>query len=339
MPELRKDPIIDRWVIIATERSKRPFDLGIHKSLIRSGGFCPLCPGNEDKTPHEVFAFREPTTPPDGPGWRLRVVPNKFPALISTGELRRISEGIYERMNGLGVHEIIIETADHHADALSLSAADYRDIIIAYRQRIRALKQDSRMHYVSVFKNYGERAGSTLEHPHSQLIALPVVPKRALEELDGAQTYFHQKGRCVFCDIVTQEQADGRRIADENEHFLAFAPYASRFPFETCIIPKQHAASFEDADERMVEAFAAIMNTTMKKIAVALGNPPYNYMLHSSPFSRDVSPFYHWHIEIIPRLVRVAGFEWGTGFYMNPTPPEQAAEHLREVADADIHGG
>lgn len=331
MPELRKDPVIDRWVIIATERSKRPLDLSIQKSPARTGGFCPLCPGNEDKTPPEVFAFREDSSPPNGPGWHLRVVPNKFPALVTYGQPDRVSEGIYEKMNGLGVHEIIIETTDHYADSLSFGLSDYRHVMIAYRQRILALKQDNRLRYVSVFKNYGERAGSTLEHPHSQIIALPVVPKRALEELDGAQAYFAQKGRCVFCDIVAQEQKDGRRIAAENKHFLAFAPFASRFPFETCIIPKQHAASFEDAGEQLIEAMADILSATMKKIARALGSPPYNYMLHSSPLNQDVSAFYHWHIEIIPRLVRVAGFEWGTGFYMNPTPPEHAAEYLRDA--------
>lgn len=331
MPELRKDPVIDRWVIIATERSKRPLDLSIGKSMSRSGSFCPLCPGNEDKTPHEVFAIREGNTPANSPGWSLRVVPNKFPALVTQGEPNRTADGIYEKMNGLGAHEIIIETANHDADALTLSVDDYRHILIAYRQRINALQQDSRLRYIAVFKNYGERAGSTLEHPHSQIIALPVVPKRALEELEGAQAYYRQKGRCVFCDIVAQERAEGRRVAVENELFLALAPYASRFPFEICILPKQHAASFEDAGKQEIDALADILSLTMKKMAVALDSPPYNYMLHSSPLHTEVHAFYHWHIEIIPRLVRVAGFEWGTGFYMNPTPPEQAAEYLRDA--------
>lgn len=331
MPELRKDPIIDRWVIIATERSKRPSDLSIRKSTTR-GGFCPLCPGNEDKTPSEVFAFRESNTAPDSPGWKLRVVPNKFPALVTTGELNRRTEGIYDKMNGLGEHEIIIETTDHYADALSLSIDDYKHILISYRQRIIALKSDNRFRYISVFKNHGELAGTTLEHPHSQIIALPVVPKRAIEEIDGAQAYYTHKNRCVFCDIIAQELSDGRRIVVENERFVALEPFASRFPFETCIIPKQHAASFEEADEHVFDAMADVLSRTMKKINKALGNPPYNYMLHSSPLNRDVGDFFHWHIEIIPRLVRVAGFEWGTGFYMNPTPPEHAAEYLRETA-------
>ncbi|MEI6126986.1 MAG: galactose-1-phosphate uridylyltransferase [Pseudomonadota bacterium] len=330
MPELRKDPIIDRWVIIATERSKRPSDLNVQKSTAR-GGFCPLCPGNEDKTPSEVFAFREGNTPPDTPGWKLRVVPNKFPALTTEGEPNRRSEGIYDKMNGLGSHEIIIETPDHYANASTLTVDDFKHILIAYRQRIIALKNDHRFRYIAVFKNHGDLAGSTLEHPHSQMIALPVVPKRAMEEIDGSQGYYTHKNRCVFCDIISQELSDGRRVVVENDKFLAYEPFASRFPFETCVLPKQHASSFEDADESMFDAMAEVFSLTLKKINKALGFPPYNYMLHSSPLNRDVRDFYHWHFEIIPRLTRVAGFEWGTGFYMNPTPPEYAAEYLRDA--------
>lgn len=330
MPELRKDPIIDRWVIISTERSKRPSDLLVEKTRTRVG-FCPLCPGNEDKTPNEVFAVRDGNTPPDTPGWKLRVVPNKFPALITTGDLNKRTEGIYDRMNGLGAHEIIIETPDHYATATTMTVDDFKNIMIAWRQRILAYRQDSRFRYTALFKNYGESAGATLEHPHSQLIALPVVPKRALEEIDGAQAYHSHRDRCVFCDIIDQELTDTRRIAAENSRFLAFEPFASRFPFETCVIPKTHTSSFEDADEAMIDALADIMNTVLKKINTALNSPPYNCMLHSSPFNTDIGPFYHWHIEITPRLTRVAGFEWGTGFYINPTPPEQAAQYLREA--------
>lgn len=330
MPELRKDSIIDRWVIIATERSKRPADLSVKKSAAQ-GGFCPLCPGNEDKTPSEVFAFRDGNTPPDTPGWKLRVVPNKFPALITEGEINRRTEGIYDKMNGLGAHEIIIETPDHYANASTLTADEFKNILIAYRQRIIALKSDNRFRYIAVFKNHGDLAGATLEHPHSQMIALPVVPKRAMEELDGSQAYYTHKNRCVFCDIIGQELSDGRRVVAENNMFLAYEPFASRFPFETCVLPKQHFSSFEDADESMFDAMAEVFSLTLKKINKALGFPPYNYMLHSSPLNRDVHDFYHWHFEIIPRLTRVAGFEWGTGFYMNPTPPEYAAEYLRDA--------
>ena len=330
MPELRKDPIIDRWVIISTERAKRPSDLIVERTSAR-GGFCPLCPGNEDKTPSEIFAIREGNTPPDGQGWRLRVVPNKFPALVAAGELNKRTEGMYDKMNGLGAHEIIIETPDHTATATTMLVDDFKNILIAWRQRILAYRQDSRFRYISIFKNYGVVAGSTLEHPHSQLIALPVVPKRAVEELDGAQAYHGLRGRCVFCDIIGQEITDSRRVASESETFLAFEPFASRFPFETWIVPKEHAASFEDSGEALIDGLAEMLSCVLKKLNMALGSPPYNLILHSSPFNTDVGSFYHWHIEITPRLTRVAGFEWGTGFYINPTPPEQAAQYLREA--------
>jgi UDPglucose--hexose-1-phosphate uridylyltransferase len=330
VPELRKDPIIGRWVIISTERAKRPADLTMEKSRYR-GGFCPLCPGNEDKTPAEVFAFREESTQPDTQGWGLRVVPNKFPALVTQGELNSQSEGIYEKMNGIGAHEIIIETTDHNANASTLDIDELQHIFLSYRQRITELKQDKRFRFVSVFKNYGEIAGSSLEHPHSQVIALPVVPKRSMEEIEGAQAYYAEKGKCVFCDIIDQELSDRRRVVVENDEFLAFEPFAPRLPFETCVIPKKHISSFEDTDESLFKLMAETFSLILKKINKALNFPPYNYILHTSPFNNSVNDFYHWHFEIIPRLTRVAGFEWGSGFYINPTPPEHAAQHLRET--------
>ena len=330
MPELRKDPIIGRWVIISTERSKRPSDLVVQKSTAR-GGFCPLCPNNEDKTPPEIFAVRDGNTQPDSAGWRLRVVPNKFPALVVEGDLNKRGEGIYDKMSGVGAHEVVIETPDHNATASTMTIDDYKMILFAYKQRTLDLKQDSRLRYLAIFKNNGEVAGASLEHPHSQIIGLPVVPKRAMEELDCSQAYYNYKERCVFCDVIDQELSDGKRIILENDGFVAFAPFASRFPFETCIVPKKHIACFEDTDNDLFDAMADILSNILKKINSALDFPPYNYMLHSSPFNKDVHEFYHWHIEIIPRLTKVAGFEWGTGFYINPTPPEQAAQHLREA--------
>ncbi len=331
MPELRKDPIIGRWVIISTERAKRPSDLTIAQSKSH-GGFCPLCPGNEDRTPPEVFSVREDNSAPDTSGWKLRVVPNKFPALVTEGELNKRGEGIYDKMNGVGAHEVIIETPNHDANASTLGVNDFMQVMLAYQQRLIELKQDKRFRYISIFKNYGEVAGASLEHPHSQLIALPVVPKRAVEKLDGSQAYYAYKERCVFCDILDQELSDGRRIVHENDEFVAYEPFASRFPFETCILPKKHISSFEETDEYLFEPMSEALSTVLKKINKSLGFPPYNYMLHSSPFNKNVSEFYHWHIEIIPRLTKVAGFEWGSGFYINPTPPEQAAQYLRETS-------
>jgi UDPglucose--hexose-1-phosphate uridylyltransferase len=328
--ELRKDPVIGRWVIISTERAKRPSDLKVEPTRVR-GGFCPLCPGNEDKTPPEVFSI--PDERSGGRGWAVRVVPNKFPALTIEGSLNKRSEGMYDIMNGVGAHEVIIETPDHAASYSSLPVAAIANILLAFQNRLTALKQDSRLHYIAVFKNCGEAAGATLEHPHSQLIALPVIPRRVLEKLDGSQAYFNYKRRCVFCDIIKQETTDGRRMVADNDHFVAFEPFAPRFPFETHILPRAHLATFENTPAELMNALASIMSAVFKKLNRALGFPPYNFMLHTAPFNKDVGEFYHWHFEIIPRLTKVAGFEWGSGFYINPTPPEQAAQYLRETAD------
>ena len=329
MSELRKDPVIGRWVIISTERAKRPSDLMVEPAKPR-GGFCPLCPGNEDKTPSEVFAL--PDERSNTRDWTVRVVPNKFPALIREGTLNKRSEGMYDLMNGVGAHEVIIETPDHAATFSSMPVAALANILFAFKNRLNVLKQDNRLRYISVFKNCGEAAGATLEHPHSQLIALPVIPRRVIEKLDGAQAYFNYKRHCVFCDIIQQELTDSRRLVARNDDFIAFEPFAPRFPFETHILPRNHLAVFEDTADSLLVSLAEIMSIVFKKINKALGFPPFNFMLHTAPFNKDVSDFYHWQFEIIPRLTKVAGFEWGSGFYINPTPPEQAAQYLRDIA-------
>ena len=328
MSELRKDPVIGRWVIISTERAKRPSDLMVEPSTPR-GGFCPLCRGNEDKTPPEVFAI--PSERSNIQDWAMRVVPNKFPALMQEGSLQKRSEGMYDIMNGVGAHEVIIETPDHMATFSSLPVAAFINILLAFKNRLNVLKQDDRLRYIAVFKNCGEAAGATLEHPHSQLIALPVVPRRVSDKLDGAQSYFNYKNSCVFCDIIQQEMADGRRLIAQNEGFIAFEPFAPRFPFETHILPRNHLAAFENISDHTLPALAEIMSIVFRKINKALGFPPFNFMLHTAPFNKNVGEFYHWHLEIIPRLTKVAGFEWGSGFYINPTPPEYAAQYLRDI--------
>jgi UDPglucose--hexose-1-phosphate uridylyltransferase len=234
-------------------------------------------------------------------------------------------------MDGLGAHEVIIETPRHDANASTLTLNEYKNTLLSYRQRILHLKENNLFRYISVFKNYGIGAGSALEHSHSQLIALPVIPKRSMEEIDSSQAYYSHKNRCVFCDIIDQEISDGRRIVYENDQFVAFAPYASRFPFEIHFLPKSHIASFEETPEDLFTPMAMALSTVLKKINASLSFPPFNYMLHTAPFNKNVNDFYHWHFEIIPRLTKVAGFEWGSGFYINPTPPEQAAQYLREA--------
>ena len=330
MPELRKDPITGRWVIIATDRAKRPADFARERVVPQGGRFCPFCPGHESKTPPEVLAYR-PSGVANGPGWTLRVVPNKFPALRVEGELQREGEGLYDKMSGIGAHEVIIETPDHMATLSDVDEKRIEDLFWAFRDRVIDLKKDSRLRYALFFKNHGESAGATLEHSHSQLIALPVVPKRVLEELDGAKKYFEYKERCVYCDIVRQELAAGTRVVMESDHFLVISPYAPRFPFETWVVPKLHHSHAETILPQVIQDLASVMRSTLRRIDKTLERPPYNFVLHTAPLQEMSIPHYHWHIEIIPKLTRVAGFEWGSGFYINPTPPEESAKFLRDA--------
>ncbi|MDX9752932.1 MAG: galactose-1-phosphate uridylyltransferase, partial [bacterium] len=249
MPELRKDPIIGRWVIIASERAKRPLDF-VSEPRKASEGFCPFCPGNEDKTPEEVLAYRPADTSENTAGWWVRVVPNKFPALVREGGLDRAGDGMYDRMNGIGAHEVIIESPSHNQTLTDYSLRQVQEILWCYRDRIMELKKDPNLRYIMIFKNYGWEAGASLDHPHSQVIALPIIPKRVKEEIDGAQDYFKFRERCVFCDMVRQEMADQKRVVLENEDFLAFCPYASRFPFETWILPKKHTTHYMDIQKK-----------------------------------------------------------------------------------------
>jgi UDPglucose--hexose-1-phosphate uridylyltransferase len=277
-----------------------------------------------------VLAFRDGTAP-NQPGWTLRVVPNKFPALRVEGDLSRSGEGIYDRMNGVGAHEVLIETPEHVVSTGELTEKQLEDTFWAFRDRINDLKRDRRLRYVIFFKNHGEAAGASLEHSHSQLIALPVIPKRAQEEIDGARRYYEFRERCVYCDIVAQEIDEGTRLIIETDHLIAVAPYAPRFPFETWIIPRKHHSHFEDAEIGTIQSLGSVMRTLMRKIEKVLEHPAYNIMVHSAPIQEPPIHHYHWHIEIIPKLTRVAGFEWGTGFYINPTPPEESARYLREA--------
>ncbi|MFW6107103.1 MAG: galactose-1-phosphate uridylyltransferase [bacterium] len=330
MPELRRDPVIGRWVIIAAERGKRPTDFTVEPSG-PSGTFCPFCEGNEDKTPPEILAYRESGTAANKPGWHLRVVPNKFPALQIEGALDKRGEGIYDRMNGVGAHEVIIESPGHILTLTELPLEAIRDVLWVYRDRLADLKRDGRFTYAMVFKNVGRVAGASLEHSHSQIIVLPTVPRTVADEMRGSKIFYDYRGRCIFCDIIRQELDSGLRIVHDSDEVLAFAPYAARFPFETWVVPKRHASHYETIDRLVVEDLAECLKTVLLKLERALNMPPYNYIVHTTPFNLSDVEHYHWHVEIIPRLTKVAGFEWGTGFYINPVPPESAAEFLRNT--------
>lgn len=326
MPEFRQDPVTNRWVIIASERGRRPTDFAPQPPKPPSG-FCPFCPGNEHVTPEEIFAIR----PKGGGPWDLRVFPNKFPVLQVEGNLDRMGDGIYDKMNGLGAHEVIVESPEHNTELAHLSLERICKVVEAYHERYIDLKRDFRFRYVLIFKNQGEAAGASLEHPHSQLIALPVVPKRVQEELAGARRHHEYKERCIFCDVIRQDLADGRRVVLENEDFCVLSPYAARFPFETWILPKQHNACFETLSAGQINSFARILKNLLLRLDKVLQHPPFNYMIHTMPLQEGPNDYYHWHVEVIPTLTKVAGFEWGSGFYINPTPPEDACRFLREA--------
>ncbi|HXN45232.1 MAG TPA: galactose-1-phosphate uridylyltransferase [Bryobacteraceae bacterium] len=330
MPEFRRDPVTGRWVIIATDRAHRPQDFSREQVVIKGGRFCPFCPGSETKTPPEVLAYRQ-SGGPNEPGWTLRAVPNKFPALRVEGDFDRQGDGLYDRMNGIGAHEVVIETPDHQLTMARMTDKAVEDVFWAFRDRFLDLKKDRRMRYVLAFKNHGEGAGASLEHSHSQLIALPVVPRRVVEELEGSKKYFELRDRCIFCDIIRQEINTGSRVVIETEQFVAICPYAARFPFEIWVLPRRHFSNFEDTDAAAFHNLGWLMPAVLREIDKVLEHPAYNFMIHTAPLQEPELPYFHWHIELIPKLTKVAGFEWGTGFYINPTPPEEAARFLREA--------
>jgi UDPglucose--hexose-1-phosphate uridylyltransferase len=331
MPELRKDPVLGRWIIISQERSRRPMDFIVEKSVSK-GGFCPLCPGNENTTPPEVLVYgRSQSNKPNTPGWNLRVVPNKYPALVIEGNLEKQGEGLYDKMNGIGAHEVIVESPSH-ADCFShLPPEQMVQVFWAYRDRLIDLGRDPRFQYVMVFKNEGKAAGASLEHSHSQLVALPILPRMIVSELEGSLAYYRYKERCIYCDIIRQEISMDIRVICQDEYFISLMPFAPRSPFEMWILPKKHSSSYINMGEREFAALTRIFSESMRRLDACIPDVPYNFVLHTSPLRSDPLDHFHWHFEIRPKLTTIAGFEWGSGFYINPMPPEDAAVYLKEA--------
>ena len=341
MSELRHDPIQRRWVIIATDRSKRPTDFIPDHQELTGGAFCPFCPGHEDKTPPEITALREDGSQPNSPGWQVRVIPNKFPALMIEGGLDRRAMGIYDRMRGVGAHEVIVESPQHDLALADMPVDRLAAVVEFYRSRHDDLLRDKRFKYILIFKNHGATAGASLAHPHTQIIATPVTPRTVAQELDASRMHHQLKERCLFCDIIDQEIDEGRRVVYLDDQFIAFAPYASRFPFEITLAPRRHRHRLVDIDRAEVDGLARALKDVLSRLTRALQDPPYNCLFHTAPntetthkrahYWESLAFDFHWHIEILPRLTKVAGFEWGTGFYINPTAPEEAARFLKEV--------
>ncbi|MDD3905605.1 MAG: galactose-1-phosphate uridylyltransferase [Candidatus Omnitrophica bacterium] len=344
MPELRRDPVVGRWVIISTERAKRPdhFAMGnaVEKEALAPGEKCPFCEGNESLTPPEIYASRKHGTRANGPGWDIRVVPSISPLLQIEGNLDRHGHGMYDLINARGAHEIVVESPNHVTEA-ELSKEQVVKSYNVILDRIQDLEKDKEIKYVLIFKNYGAAAGGGhIQHARTQIIGTPVNLKRVKEELAGSKAYYDYKDRCIFCDMLKQELSSGERVMAESKHFVALAAFAARFPFETWIMPKEHSCDFYKVDRARIADFAELMILLFAKMRKVIGDFPFNFVLHTAPFRRNVTSRgywetiesdYHWHFEILPILTRVAGFEWGSGFYINPLPPEDACKAVKEA--------
>jgi UDPglucose--hexose-1-phosphate uridylyltransferase len=332
MPELRQDPATKQWVIVATERAKRPEDFVKSTPSVPVPAYqpqCPFCPGNESLTPPETLAYREGGQV-NGAGWRVRVTANKFPALIPEGSLSRQStDGFFRKMDGVGRHEVIIESPSHNLSIPAMEDGQVEEILLAYRERYVALREDPRFKLIIIFKNHGPRAGTSLEHPHSQLVAMPIVPLTIRYRFEKAAGHFDDEGTCVYCDILKEGLRARSRLILETERFAAFHPFASRAPFETWILPKRHQASFGSISIEEVKEFARVLKRTLLQLHQALGNPDYNYIIHSAPIKDEQEEYFHWHLQIVPRLVTPAGFELGTGMFINTALPEETAAFIR----------
>jgi len=332
MPELRQDSITGNWVVIATDRAKRPENFTqADKEETATNTDCPFCYGNERVTPPEVMAYRAPYTKPDTPGWKVRIIPNKFPAFIPEGASKIDRNGVYVQMNATGAHEVIIDSPDHNKHLALLSNKEIVSIVTAFRDRYIELKKDKNIKYILFIVNHGKKAGASLEHPHAQLFASPIVPINITNELKGAAKHFKETNQCIFCNIIQEERKTRIRVIMDTKHFLAFCPFASRSPFETWIIPKKHTSHFENMSPPEINNLASIMRVTLAKLYDGLNNPDYNFYVHTSPCHSPELPYYHWHIEILPKLTIQAGYEMGSGIMINIARPEEAAAFLKKI--------
>jgi len=337
MHELRKDILLGRWVAVLSD-SRTPSDYELPPEGDEKETSCVLCPGREGETPREITSIRKPGTSANEPGWWVRTLPSVSPVFQVEGDLGRRGVGIFDRMNSIGANEIIVESPEHSTRPEDMGLDQMIRVISMYKARLADLERDSRLRYILIYKDSGKAAGQIFSHPASHIMATPVIPKVVKDELDSAKQYFTYKERCVFCDIIREELGTGERVIFETKGFLAFCPYAAQFPFESWIIPKRHACSFQEISEEEIGDMGMIVMTILKKLRQVFRNVPFNYFIHTAPNMvprknhwHTLGEDYHWHMEIIPRIIRTSGFEWGSGFYILPTSPENAAKYLREV--------
>ena len=333
MSELRQDIATKRWVIVSKERAKRPHQF-VKQMVVQEEpdhrDDCPFCEGNEGQTPPEVYAVRNGSEP-NQPGWKVRVVPNKFAALSTSAKWEVKHPEIFTTINGYGSHEVIIETPQHNQTLATLPQEHVQLVLQALLQRMRTLAQDNRIAFVQVFRNHGAGAGTSLVHPHSQLIATPIVPTNIREEIEEARRFYDDRVTCVYCYMLEKELECEERVVLTTDHYVVLAPFASRFPFELMILPRQHRASFvTEARAEEVVFLADALRRTLLLLYRAANNPDYNAVLHTAPLRDSCMDYYHWHIEIVPRLTTPAGFELGSGIYITTAIPEETASYLRE---------
>ncbi|MBI3076462.1 MAG: galactose-1-phosphate uridylyltransferase [Deltaproteobacteria bacterium] len=327
MADLRKDPIVNRWVIVDPTRPERQEIFRPQEPQYTQVLPCPFCPGNEGQEP-EIYAVRPPGSAPNTPGWLVRIVPDRHPMLRIEGDLDRRAEGMFDLMSALGAHELVVETPEHDLMWPETPPEHLERVLEAYQVRCLDLRKDPRFRQIVVLKNHGYGV-SAFQHPHSHIVALPVVPKGIDEELWGASAHYSVKERCVFCDIIRDEIRLGRRLVLETRLFVSYAPFAPRFPFELWILPKRHEPDFGGIGMEERQDLAQVLKTVLSRLGAIIPNLSSSLILHTSPLHEFGRDEYHWHIEVLPKLARVAGFEWATGFFINPVPPEEAAARLR----------
>ena len=332
MSELRQDPTTKEWVILAPERGKRP-QQGTKKKIANDlpswDASCPFCLGNEALTPPETF--RIPLSSDDP--WEVRVVPNRFAALMPEGDSTPIEDTrFFRKRPGFGVHEVVIETPSHNTPMALMEYEQVEKVLIAYQERYNSLKKNPQLKFITIFKNHGWASGTSLIHPHSQLVATPIAATYYHRKLDVATDYCHDVGRCLYCDLIAEDLKNGDRIVAETERFVVISPYASRVPYETWILPKMHCASFGLFPATHIAELARVLRDTLFCLYQGLDNPAFNYVIDTSTTEDEHTPCYHWHIRILPRMTTIAGFEIGSGIYISPALPEESTIFLRQVA-------
>ncbi|ALV33170.1 galactose-1-phosphate uridylyltransferase [Streptomyces sp. CdTB01] len=341
MSELRRDPFTRDWVAIAPARGERPHQMPdpAGRPLLRPSATdpaCPFCPGREEATPPELWRLPSRSDTAAHADWRLRVVPNRFPVLASVDRAaRHRTAGLHTTAEGIGSHEVVIESPAHDWDMPDGDDASVSDVLRAYRARCQALR-DRRPGLVLPFRNHGAAAGTSLPHPHSQIVATPIVPARFRQLFDVARAYYDDHGSCLYVDHTAAELADGQRVIAATDHAAALSPYAARTPYETWIVPRHHQASFADTSDEDLAQTAALLRRVLVALRDLLGDVPYNYALISAPNGEEATAYFAWHLQIAPRLTEPAGFELGTGISVNPLPPEQAAASLRRAMTASF---